>query len=293
MLAKRQHGAVSAGQLRALGLSASGITRRAHRGQLHRVHRGVYAVGYARLTWRGVMWAAVLAVGGPGKAAISHRAAAAVHNLGPIPAGRIDVTTILTRHKTAALDVHRAKTLDAAPNGDDRLPVTTVARTLLDLADVLSPHRLERACHEAEYRQVLDLKAIDALIARSPGRATAKLRRALAPLRTVEPIVTNSGLEDRFYEVVDQAGLPRPLVNQDVEGCDVDFFWPERNLVIETDGRDAHLNPVAFEEDRRRDADLVAAGYRVVRFTKRQVIDDPAYVLARLRRLHPSTDLVA
>jgi very-short-patch-repair endonuclease len=286
VVAGRQEGVVSYAQLRALGLSASGIDRRVRSGRLHLVHRGVYAVGHPRLTWRGRLWAAVLATGGPGRAAISHRSAAALWQFAPIPAGRIEVTTLLTSHTTAALHIHRARSLEATTD-DEGLPLTTPARTLLDLADVLTPHRLERACHQAEYRRLLDMKAIDELIARSPGRRTRKLRTALATLARAEPAITRNKLEERFLELVAHAGLPRPRVNTLVEGHEVDFFWPDLRLVVETDGRDAHLTPTAFEDDRRRDGDLVVAGHRVLRLTRRQVFGDPGYVIDVLTRLAP------
>jgi very-short-patch-repair endonuclease len=286
-LAHRQHGVVSMTQLRAAGLRSGAIEWRVHRRRLHRIHRGVYAVGHPRLTPRGRLWAAVLACGGVDAAALSHRTAAAIWDLGP-PPGRPEVTTLREHAPTPQLHVHRSKTLQPLTDvvrQPDGLPVTTVARTLADLAQVLTPHQLERACHRAEVLRKLDAPAIEQLLARLPGRRSRSLRQALASLAAADPDITRSKLEERFLALVAEAGLPRPRVNAIVADHEVDFLWPAPRLIAETDGAAAHLTPTAFDEDRRRDAELQIAGFRVVRFTWRHVTRHPDSVVETLSAL--------
>jgi hypothetical protein len=178
--------------------------------------------------------------------------------------------------------VHEAHTLDRL--GDvvrqpDGLPVTSVARTLVDLAGVLTAHQLERTCHRAEVLRRSDAAHVDRLLATTRRRGARNLRAALATLTRVDPAITRSELEERFLALVAEAGLPRPVVNAQVAGHEVDFVWPRQRLVVETDGAATHLTPTAFEEDRRRDAALQVAGFRVVRFTWRQITDDGPRVL--------------
>jgi very-short-patch-repair endonuclease len=220
----------------------------------------------------------VLACGGIDAAALSHRTAAAVWDLHPPHAGKLDVTSLHRSTSTRTLRVHRGDTLD--PLNDvvrqpDGLPVTTVARTLADLAQVLTPHQLERACHRAEIIRALDAPAVEQLLDRLPGRPSRSLRQALAGLAAADPDITRSELEERFLALVAGAELPRPRVNATVVGHEVDFLWPAPRLIAETDGAAAHLTPTAFDEDRRRDAALAVAGFRVVRFTWRQVARHP------------------
>lgn len=266
---------VSRTQLAEVGLGPGAIRHRARSGGLHPLHRGVYAVGHRRLTFRAHLWAAVLACGGPEAAVLSHRAAAALWDLMPVPSGAIDVTTLRESRSTSAIRVHRPR-LPPDPQTLDGLPVTTVARTLRDLAPVLSTHRLERLCHRAEH--LLDAAAPE--LGRGP-----KLRSALATLAARAPDVTRSELEERFLALVAGAGLPRPEVNVRVAGHEVDFLWRARRLVVETDGAATHLNASAFERDRRRNAELGVTGLRVVRFTWRALADDPQRVLATMRSL--------
>ena len=245
----------------------------------------MYAVGTAHLTPRGRLWAALLACGGPGAAVLSHRSAAAVWDLLPSPA-KSDVTTLGNSRSTKTIRVHRSKTLIPADiTHHDGLPVTTVARTLIDLASTLSPHRLERVVHRAEHLRLLDTHSLDEQFARATGRSTRSLRQALQTLANHDPDITRSELEERFLAQIADAQLPRPEVNAIVGGHEVDFFWPERRLIVETDGAATHLTATAFEEDRRRDAELMTLGYRVVRFTRWQVVKQPRATLATLALL--------
>jgi hypothetical protein len=157
----------------------------------------------------------------------------------------------------------------------DGLRVTSVARTLKDLALVVSRQRLEALCERAELLRLLDARDF-------ANTRSVKLRAALAKLACIEPAMTRNELEQRFLALCESAGLPRPLVNHPLLGFEIDFLWPDHRLAVETDGRAAHLRPTAFENDRRRDVALSLAGYRVLRFTWRQVLDDPDYVRAAL-----------
>jgi very-short-patch-repair endonuclease len=268
-LVGRQHGAVSVVQLRAEGAGRGAIARGVERGLLHRVHRGVYAVGHPRLPYKGRLWAAVLATDG----VLSHRSAAAEWDLLPRPRGSVDVITTGGSRSQAGIRVHRTTTLDPLNDvvrDDDGLPRTTVARTLIDLADVLKPKELERVCERAELLRIMD--------------AVKLAGRRRLPV-TSQPALTRSELERRFLRLVRRARLPKPSVNAFVEGQEVDFAWWAHKLAAETDGAAAHLTKAAFERDRRRDAALLRAGWRVVRFTYRQVVHEPEYVADTLKRL--------
>ena len=281
-VAERQGGAISIGQLRDVGLGEGAIRHRVVRGRLHPFHHGVYAVGHPNLTPRGHMWAAVLACGGPDAAVLSHRSAAAVWDLLPSSA-KFDVTTLRAAHSTPKIRVHRSTTLIPADiTHHDGLPVTTVARTLVDLAPTLTPHRLERVVHRAEHLRLLDTHSLNAQFARANGRNTKTLQNVLQTLETHDPDITRSTLEERLLALISKAQLPRPEVNAMVGSHEVDFFWPEHRLIVETDGAGTHLTANAFEDDRRKDAELTTLGYRVVRFTWRQVVEQPRATLATL-----------
>lgn len=269
-LVARQHGVVSTAQLHAAGFARGAIAAGVRRGWLHPYHRGVYAVGHPRLTLHGKWWAAVLATGG----VLSHRGAAAAWDLIGPPAGPIDITTTRHAHSTGAIRLHRSMTLDLLKDvvhDDDGLPRTSVARTLVDLADVTRPRELTRILERAELLRILDVVEL-------PGR------RKL-PMHTAVPHMIRSELEQRFLALIQRHALPRPRVNANVAGHEVDFLWSDQRLIAETDGAATHRTATAFERDRRRDATLLVAGYRVVRFTWRQVTQEPHTVAETLRRL--------
>jgi very-short-patch-repair endonuclease len=268
-LAGRQHGVVSLAQLLAAGLSRRTIERWVQRGWLHRIHRGVYAVGHEGLTLRGRLWAAVLATGG----VLSHQSAAGEWDLMRAPGGPVHVTVRGEGRSTKGIRVHRSRTLDPfkdVVHDEDGLPRTSVARTLVDLADVLAARQLERVCERAELMRLLD-------VVRLPGRRKLPV--------VTEPPLTRSRLERRFRALLARHDLPEPQSNAAVLGYEVDFYWPLARLIAAADGAGAHLTRTAFEGDRRRDAELMLAGYRVVRFTWRQVTGEPAYVAQTLQAL--------
>jgi very-short-patch-repair endonuclease len=276
---------ISTAQLIAAGVDRGAIKWRVQRGRLHPYHRGVYSVGHTRLTARARLWAAVLACGGPEAAVVSHRSAGALWELIRAPSGPVDVVTLRESYSTKAIRVHRTASLrpDDITIIED-LPLTSPTRTLIDLADVLSPQRLERACHRAEILRVLDAAVLGQRLAQLPGRRTKALSAALESLAP-GPQVTRRELEERMLALIAQFGLPRPRVNAVVEGHEVDFYWPAAKLIVETDGAATHLTATAFEHDRARDAELTVAGYRVVRFTWRQLRDRPHTMAHTLRAL--------
>jgi hypothetical protein len=286
-LAVGQWGVVSRAQLVALGLGRGAIEARLRNGRLRRLHRGVYAIGGAHLPPRGRWLAAVLACG-PG-AFLSHRSAAAHWGLLQSRAARVEVTAPATRRGATGIRLHRARSLDAGDTTTHQgIPTTTVARTLLDLAATLHRNHLERALAQAERLRLYDHRAIADVLARSNGhRGRAILMRATVS----DPSWTQNDFEARFLELVREAGLPEPLVNEAHTGPDhvpitPDFHWPAGNLIVETDGWETHGTRAAFEADRRKDAALTAAGYRVMRFTWREVRDRPGTVVRRLRAVY-------
>ncbi len=280
------HDIASREQLTALGMSAGQIEARLAGGRLHAVHRGVYAIGRRQLSEHGLMLAAVLA-GGPG-AVLSHRSAAALWAMaaGPGPS-RVDVT-LPTRNGRArrpglAIDRPRRSVGPSELAERDRIPVTTPARTLLDLAATGRPGDLARTVERAEQQRVFDLRAIEQVIADHAGtRGAARLVRALG---VADPAPTRQELERRFLALCREHGLPRPEVNVIVCGLEVDFLWRGRGVIAETDGFGTHGTRAAFERDRERDAALQVAGFRVVRFTYRHVTRDPAGVAATVAAL--------
>lgn len=279
-LAGRQGGVAGAQQLSALGLTRKQVSLRVRRGWLHPLHRGVYAVGHRSITAVGRWHAAVLACGEG--AVLSHRAAGSAWDLRPWGGGRIDVTVPKGGGRTGhdGLRIHRVPGLgERETTTRQHLRVTTVERTLFDLATVLRPRELEHTLERARHRGLVDHATLSAYAHRSaPG--APKLRRILT-----EPLTfTRSHLERRFLELVDRAGLEQPEVNHRLGPYECDFVWPRRRLIVETDGAE-HRTRRAFEDDRRKDADLTTDGWRVVRLTHLRVEHEPAAVTRMLRAL--------
>ena len=284
--AARQGGAVDRVQLRQAGLGRGAVAVRVRNGLLHPVHRDVFAVGHGALPTHGRLWAAVLACGGPPSAGLSHRTAAWRWDLISAPSGPIDVSSMARVRPIPGLRLHHPRTLRHADltTDDDGLPLTTVARTLVDIAASFDAHRMERACHQCEHHRLLDVDAIEEILGRGRYPGARNLRLALGTLAGADPQVTWTEIEELFLAIVADAGLPRPLVNEPLLGHIPDFHWPQLKLVVETDGAATHLTATAFQSDRRRDVALQLAGYRVLRFTWRDVVHDPAHVRDALRR---------
>jgi very-short-patch-repair endonuclease len=261
------------------------IHRRLASGHLLRIHRGVYAVGHAQLRREGRWLAAVLAVG-PG-AALSHRSAATLLGIRDSD-GAVDVTTT-RRVRTRGVVVHHTTTLDTSDvTSRGGIPVTTVARTLVDLAALLPPDRLAKLIREADRAGRLGGAVLRTARDRIEGRRDAgakALRAAIAEHERLATSLTLSELEDRFLALLDAERLPRPLTNHRIEGMRVDAAWPRERLAVELDGWAYHHDRGAFQTDRARDVALVRAGWTVARFTHADVIDRPAHVADALREL--------
>jgi len=276
-LALQQHGVVSLAQVRTTGLSASGVRDRVAAGKLHGVHRGVYSVGHQVLSREGRWMAAVLACGQG--AALSHRSAAALWGLRRTSRRDVDVIAAhAARRRRAGIDVHRADSLRSIDvTAENAIPCTTVARTLLDLAEVAP---VERALDQAEILHLIDVRALeDVMAANTRRRGAARLAALLAGYDAAKHL-TRSELEALFLAMCHEAALPPPEVNAwltlpDGTPIEADFLWRPHRLIVETDGHATHRTRRAFEHDRLRDQRALLAGYRTLRCTWRQVITSP------------------
>jgi predicted transcriptional regulator of viral defense system len=284
-LAARQGGVVSARQLAAAALSRQAVHGRVRRGLLHPVHRGVYAVGHPAISVLGRRWAAVLALGDG--AFVSHEAAADAFAIRPSSSWLVHVSVRGRggRGPRPGIRIHRPHLLpDEEVTALDGLPITTPARTLLDLAATgLTGRGLEAAVDRAEQQRLLDFADLRELLARHPRRpGTRRLEALLASYSA--PLDTRSHLEELVIELCDAHDLPRPLVNCVIEGRVRDFYWPSRRLVVEADGYAWHRSPSAFNDDRERDVELALAGLRGLRFTWHQVTRRRPYVADAILR---------
>jgi hypothetical protein len=282
-IAARQHGVIARIQLLRLGLGRKAIDHRVKLGRLHVVHRGVYAVGHVRLTIHGRWMAAVLASGEGGR--LSYRSGAMLWSIRRTERGLIEVTSPRGR-ALPGIQRHRAELPSDEVTVHRGIPVTTVARTLLDLATVLTAQQLARAVNETEVQRLLDPLPLSALLQRYPRRAGVPALRELLGQRVT---VTRSELEKRFLEFLADAGLPLPDTNAHIQvngiWHEVDCLWTAQRLIVELDGRNVHDTHQTFESDRARDRILQAAGFRVIRITWRQLHESPAAVAADLRAL--------
>jgi hypothetical protein len=281
-LATRQHGLITRTQLLALGLRPGAVARRVRARRLHPVHRGVYAVGHRALTQEARWLAAVLACGSG--AALSHGAAAALWGLLDRWDG-IDVSapSAAGRPGPAGVRLHRCPSLRRDETRTRRrIPVTSPVRTLLDLAPRLSRRRLERAIDEAVLQRLCTTAQLELAVRSRAGQRGTPALRGLLQEHVVGSTPTDSELEERFLALCRTAGLPPPAVNARGAAGRVDFTWPPIRLAVETDGWRFHRTRAAVERDRAKEARLVTAGWRVLRFTWRQVVSEPDVVVAAL-----------
>jgi very-short-patch-repair endonuclease len=267
------------------------IDRRVRRGRLHVVHRGVYAVGHRVLSPRGRWMAAVLAAG-PG-AVLSHRSAAALWGIRPTSRARVDVTVRRSRRARPGIDVHSADIRDDETTTVDGIPVTTVARTILDLAAVVPAHHTERAINEAEVRRLAETPSLGALVARYPRRRGTRTINRILETSRIGQDVTGSELESRFLAFLDAHGIPRPEVNQHIHIGDqlieADCLWRAQKVIVELDARSTHDTETAFEDDRAKDRAFQVAGYRPIRVTWRQLHQQRPMIAADLNALLASS----
>jgi very-short-patch-repair endonuclease len=253
-IAARQHGVISVRQLRTAGLDKSAVTRRVRAGRLHRLHRGVYAVGHPGISREGRWMAAVLASGEG--AVLSHRSAAAHWALLPSASGPVDVTvpSQVGRARRNGICLHRCVSLNGRGiTRRDGIPVTTPARTLADLRGFVSEWEWRKAVRQAEFKKL----ALD-----------------------IETDGTRSDLERDFLGLCRRHGLPRPDVNVKLGRWTVDFVWRPERVAVETDFYDFHRGKIAFQDDRRRDLELRRLGFDVRHFSEQLVNEQPETVAA-------------
>jgi hypothetical protein len=275
-LARRQHGVVARTQLIELGLGPDAIDWRVRRSRLHRVHRAVYAVGHLSLARNARFMAAVLACGEG--AALSHFSAAVLWRILDVE-GAIHVTAEKERRCTGVV-VHRAP-LEGERLRRYGIVVTTPARTIVDLADVVSRRRtLERAVDEAQYLG-LDWRPA----APRQGRKGSGLLSSVLADHEPGSTRTRSELEEIFLVLCDSRGFPRPEVNVGIEGYECDFVWREQRVIVETDGEAAHSTNRARQRDPVKDADLQIAGWRLLRSSSLRLFREPGAVADQLARL--------
>ena len=280
-LAARQHGVVARRQLEALGIRPDAIDSRLRLGRLHRVHRAVYVVGHQAVP-REAEWMAAVLCGGPG-AVLSHRPAGALWGFRATSSASIDVTAPGRRRRRDGLVFHESSLPPDEVTVRDRIPVTTVPRTLFDLAAQLDLRRLERAINEAEVLRLWDELSLQDLLLRYPGRPGARNVRAALRNRSAGAGFTRSDLEAFFLSFADRFGFPQPETNVMIEGFEVDCVWRKQRVIVEVDGWATHGTRAAFERDRERSRILQAAGWRCVPVTDRQLRQRPQEVARDLR----------
>jgi very-short-patch-repair endonuclease len=287
-LASRQHGVVALTQLLELGYTVSAIKHRIAKGRLHPVRPAVYAVGRPGITREGEWMAAVLTCGTP--AALSHGSAAALWGIQRESERCIHVTVPFhSDHRQAGVRVHRRLSLGAdAAARCSGIPVTTLVRTLMDIANCVHTRALEAAVIEADKLDLVDPEELRAEVEIRKGQHGVRPLRALLDRATFA--LTDSELERRLLPIARHAGLGKPQTQAKVNGFKVDFYWPELGLVVETDGLRYHRTPSQQARDRLRDQAHAAAGLAQLRFTHWQVRYEPKAVqgilaaVARRRR---------
>ncbi|HEU5105079.1 MAG TPA: type IV toxin-antitoxin system AbiEi family antitoxin domain-containing protein [Solirubrobacterales bacterium] len=281
-LAARQHGVVTRKQLLAIGFGRRSIQHRVERGRLFRVSPGIYAVGWPALNQKRRWMAAVLA-GGEG-AALSHRSAAVLWEIGDEKSERI-IISVRRRCELQRSGIHFHGRPSLRPEEivhRDDIPVTSPIQTLIDLATELPPIPLERAVNEADKRGLVDPETLREELARFRGEPGVRpLRRLLDKLFFR---LSDSDLEISFRRIVKGANLSMPLSKQQVNRFEVDFFWPDLGLIVETDGLPYHRTPSAQTRDARRDRAHIMAGMTPLRFTHYEVRYEPTRVRSALSR---------
>ncbi|HET7588889.1 MAG TPA: type IV toxin-antitoxin system AbiEi family antitoxin domain-containing protein [Solirubrobacterales bacterium] len=281
-LARHQHGVLTHGDLVGLGFSPKAIKHRVRTGRLHPMARGVYAVGRPHLTRHGRWMGAVLACGPD--AALSHRSAAALWGFGTEHRDHIDVSVRRpSEARIPGVRCHRRPNLPAgAITTRLGIPLTQPVQTLLDLTRVCGPKALERAINEADKHDVIDPDALRKALGAHAGEPGVRPLRRILDRHTFR--LSDDELERLFRPLAAEAGLPVPLTKVEVDEFEVDFFWPELGLVVETDGWRYHRTPATQTRDALRFQEHTAAGRTPLRFSHWQVKHEPGHVLSVLRR---------
>jgi very-short-patch-repair endonuclease len=276
----RQDNVISREQLLGAGLGRGAIAHRVATGSWQRLYNNVYLLGPAPPSLLARARAAVLSCGAD--AVVSHRSAAEMFGLLAQNGGEVHIT--VAGRNVAPRDGVRVHRIAAFGPGEVTkmrgIPMTTVARTICDLAATESPREVEHAFQEALYRRIVTPDAVARVVQREPRRRGAPVIRALIE----DPRLTRSERERALLKLIDAAQLPKPLTNVRLHGHMVDAYWPEHGLVLEFDGWQAHGHRQAFEGDRKRDQVMVAHGLRVIRVTDRQLKREPVAVAARIAR---------
>jgi very-short-patch-repair endonuclease len=289
-VAGRQHGVISRDQLLALGLGEDGIDYRLSTGRLVPLHRSVYGVGHRNRS-RETVWMAAVLKGGEGTV-LSYRPAGAAWAIGS-SAGRVEVTVPRQKRPHRRIVFHHSVLPADERTTHNGIPITTVPRTILDLATVLDVRGIEKAINEAEIKRLWDELSLHDLLHRYRGRAGTKVVRAALRKRTEGATVTKSELEELFIRFADGARLPRPETNTHIEGLEVDCVWRQHRVVIEVDSWEIHRTRAAFERDREKSRILQAAGWRCVPVTYLQLVHGSEEVARDVRRLLGLATLIA
>jgi very-short-patch-repair endonuclease/predicted transcriptional regulator of viral defense system len=282
-VADRQLALITTVQLAIVGIGRGAVASRRDRKSLHQVFRGVFLVGHDIPPPGAIELAAVLAVHPP--AFVSHRSALSLWGLVKDPPGEVEVTVPGRNCRSRpGLVVHKARVLDWRDHTTRfGIPVTSPARTLIDYAATAGADALEWAIAEACGAHLTDEQRILAAVERVPNHpGVGRIRTILG--QPGGPARTRSGGERAMLRLIRAARLPPPRVNYPVAGFTADFCWPDQRLIVEVDGYDFHSNRAAFERDHRRDLVHKEAGYEVLRFTGRQLDEEPLVVLAAIVR---------
>jgi very-short-patch-repair endonuclease len=279
-LATKQHGVVSTRQLAEAGYGRNSASKANRVGRLRRIHRGVYAVGHEDLGWEGRCMAAVLACR---PAVASHYSAGWLFGLLRARPRTIDVSTPTQRRPRRAFFVHTAPLASEDLDLVEGIPVAGLARTKLDLAEKLRPAGLEQVLERSEELGSFDLGSLEGVLGRYPRHpGAAALKRALEIYRP-EPAFTRSKLEKQFLQLVREAGLSEPSMNFVVAGMELDAYWERERFCVELDVFETHGTQAAFERDRIRSDDLLAAGVESIRVTGPRLRREPDAVILRLQ----------
>lgn len=285
-LAERQHGVVARWQLLRLGFGGGAIDMRVKRGRLHLIYRGVYAVGHSVISKQGWWVAAVLA--GGEDAVLSHGDAGEGWSIHRSGGSRVEITAPRLVRR-AGIRCHVSRLPDDETTVIHGIPITTVPRTILDLAGREPQRRIETAIHEAEVHRLHDALSLPDLIRRYPRARGVRLIRAILADLARGAKVSKEEMEDLFIALLDRFGIPRPETNKwlQIAGIwiEADCVWREQKLIIELDGYAVHGTRRKFESDRYRDRKLKVAGWTVVRVTWRQLNDHSDDLASDLRAL--------
>jgi very-short-patch-repair endonuclease len=283
-LAELQYGVVARPQLLAIGIPPRALDRYRAQDLLIPIYPGVYALGHRVLHPRGHFMAAVLACGAG--ALLSHKSAGSLWGLLATAQAKVDVTIPGTsRDPYPGIRRHRTRHLDPEDIAVvDGIPITSLARTIVDLASVLRPQRCLEVIEEADRLEILDFAGLQRAIDRRPNvKGVAHVGHIIREYTEAPDI--KSQLERDFLALITKAGLPKPQLNTKVAGLTVDVYWPRWRLVVELDSRAYHLNPRQFENDRLRDAKVQRLDLRVLRVTRRRLRTDPAAIIEDIHAL--------